>query len=543
MRFAAPSLLFLALAIRPLAAAVPGRDFWPADLTAVDFIAPPTEGTDQFFASDSVLYEGTVYVFVYHTQALYLATYDLDSGALDIDLDRPLLEPSGEADTPDEFAVTNVAVQPCRARRVVDVPLEWDGAVCRLPNIGVDPDSLSLRSTAPAEEPAPEPAKGGCGCGGGATPAPAPTTGDPSGRFTFERGRDDGTTRTTDGLRPADPTESCEDLVATYDYTICSLGDDAWRCPVPGEEDVRGACGWFMMWESEGEIDGNDSSPNDRVVNLAHAAVPGGPWEKYAEDGGTTLTPEDVRVRFTGPHAPEHTWTKQSFASVPDLWFDPVDGVWRMWITGEAGLQSAMWYLDSPDDGLTWGIDTYGVDVDCWSDDLGDYDPAVCTQVAWEGDGPPNDPETSRTPDAVDFCVYDDPEAAGNEVAVMFTAANSACIGEPREGAFLFGRHPDGGDQRSGVDYTWEQSVEMDAETGLVIAYDRTGDCSVVLHDFNITQVADSRYVMFFTQVPPNGIHVAGSGFACSDFADNDGDGETDFGFDPDCESPTDDSE
>ena len=76
-----------------------------------------------------------------------------------------------------------------------------------------------------------------------------------------------------------------------------------------------------------------------------------------------------------------------------------------------------------------------------------------------------------------------------------------------------------------------------------VIAANRSGDCTIVLHDFNVTQVDTDKYVMFFTQVPANGVHVAGSGFACSNFVDDDGDGTVDYGHDDNCQSPTDDTE
>lgn len=525
LRFAAPAALALLLLAEPILAAMPGRDFWPADLVTVDFIAPPTEGLATYFASDSFWYGEVLYVLIFHNNRTFLAEYDLETGYLDIDTSRALLAPSGVAGTPDELAITNIAVAPCAERSRDAQPLVWDPVdeLCRLPDLGVDPDSVVL-SQAP----------GGCGCGDDAAPE----------GWSFVAGRDDGERQTTDGLVFDSPVV-CEELLASYRFTNCSLDEDPWRCASDSDEDASfGVCSYFMVFESEGEIDGIETPP-DRVINLAHAAQPTGPWRKWAEEGRESMTVEDIRVKVTGPHMPNDVWAGLSFASVPDLWYDPTDKVWRMWITAEGENGSAMFYMDSPDDGLSWGITEYHRSIDCWNNEMKDYDPALCARVDWAPDAtPPDDPDTSRQPDAVDFAVYDYPgEDPSQHVAVMFTAANSACLDQPREGAFLFGDHPDGGDQGDDVLYRWHRAVEMDSETGLVVAYDRTGDCAVVLHDFNITQIAADKYVMFFTQVPPNGVHVAGSGFACSDFEDNDGDGATDYGVDPDCLSPTDDAE
>jgi hypothetical protein len=164
--------------------------------------------------------------------------------------------------------------------------------------------------------------------------------------------------------------------------------------------------------------------------------------------------------------------------------------------------------------------------------------------VRWnDGAVPPDDPNTSRNPDAVDFAVMDHPRGAPGEVAILFTAANAGCPNGPHAGAFLFGSHPDGGDLSDGSAYTWHHQSLTDPDNGLVIAANRSGDCTIVLHDFNVTQVDTDKYVMFFTQVPANGVHVAGSGFACSNFVDDDGDGTVDYGHDDNCQSPTDDSE
>lgn len=510
----------------PVGAFMAGRDFWPADLAQVDFIAPPTVGSEGTFSSESFFYDGQVYVLVFRNDQLYLGTYDLDSGALDFDTDGPPALAHAEADDAPDRTITNVVVAACRSRTRTDAPLTWSAETgsCLLPDLGVDPASLLLTRSA----------SGGCGCGGEVVPD-----------YVVEPGSD-ARGRVTDGVRMAETPDACDAWTASYTYTDCSLpGTDRWRCPVSEDEGAaKGACASFMMWESEGAIDGNPQTPPDRMVSLAHAARPTGPWVKWMEDGRTVMTEDDVRVKATGPHMPGDQWTGLTFASVPDLWYDEKDQVWRMWITVEAGEGSAGFYTESADDGLSWGITRRERSIDCWSDELDAYDPELCTRVRWkDGAVPPDDPNTSRNPDAVDFAVMDHPRGAPGEVAILFTAANAGCPNGPHAGAFLFGSHPDGGDLSDGSAYTWHHQSLTDPDNGLVIAANRSGDCTIVLHDFNVTQVDTDKYVMFFTQVPANGVHVAGSGFACSNFVDDDGDGTVDYGHDDNCQSPTDDTE
>ncbi|MFT5681725.1 MAG: hypothetical protein ACI8RZ_002631 [Myxococcota bacterium] len=58
--------------------------------------------------------------------------------------------------------------------------------------------------------------------------------------------------------------------------------------------------------------------------------------------------------------------------------------------------------------------------------------------------------------------------------------------------------------------------------------------------DPTVLQWSSDKYIMFYNVDAE--IYVAGSGFQCSDHTDNDADSTTDTA-DPDCDSPTDDSE
>lgn len=495
-----------------------GRDFWPNDISTVDFIADPSKGESGWFASDSIVYHDQVYVFLMLYGQIWLYNYDLTTGELTPAQDEVLMEPEDNEDSPDHLVASNVAAQPCRPFDAVDQPLTADAdGVCRLPDLGVNPDTLVLTDA----------------------------DGDEISDYTHVPGHlDEDGTAWDDGVVVE---TGCEGLTATYQWSTCSMeGEDAYACPVSLEDDAPlGACTWFMLYEGEHKDPEDTDDRSSRYLILANAHNPLTPWVKHTNGDGV-LTLEDVRIAVTGKHHPKDTREDTSFASVPDIWFDPTDEVWRVWLTVEAGEASAQFYSESPDDGLTWGIDRHETRIDCYDQEAGDYDPTVCTHVAWEEDAePPNDPDTPRTPDAVDFAVMDHPlrTEGGNEVAVLITAANSTCSDQPREGAFLFTEHDDGGDMSDGTLYRWVHEVLADDQTGIIVAAHRDGVCDIVLHDFNVSQWDEDKYLMFFTQVPPNGVHVAGSGFACSDYIDDDGDGLVDYGEDPDCESPTDDDE
>ena len=75
--------------------------------------------------------------------------------------------------------------------------------------------------------------------------------------------------------------------------------------------------------------------------------------------------------------------------------------------------------------------------------------------------------------------------------------------------------------------------------------------CADLLHDFTVTGVGPGKYVMLYQPVfrldgdleQSDGVYLSASGFACSNFVDDDGDGDIDYGGDTGCQSPTDDSE
>ena len=92
----------------------------------------------------------------------------------------------------------------------------------------------------------------------------------------------------------------------------------------------------------------------------------------------------------------------------------------------------------------------------------------------------------------------------------------------------------------------------MDPSGGTLLSPDRSDpSCLDLLHDFTITSPSPGRYVMLYspvfrtghTEEAPVGVFLSASGFACSNFLDDDGDGDIDWGMDDGCLSPSDDSE
>jgi hypothetical protein len=125
------------------------------------------------------------------------------------------------------------------------------------------------------------------------------------------------------------------------------------------------------------------------------------------------------------------------------------------------------------------------------------------------------------------------------ELGMMFSGADRFCTPDAW-GVQLWQTHEDGGDQGTS-NWSWTQSVYSDAADGVVAA---AGSCSGrSVMDAEIVRHAPGKYVMFNNI--DGYIYASGSGFACSNFVDDDGDGLTDYGPESavQCQSPTDDAE
>ena len=123
---------------------------------------------------------------------------------------------------------------------------------------------------------------------------------------------------------------------------------------------------------------------------------------------------------------------------------------------------------------------------------------------------------------------------------MMFAGGDDACT-DGDWGVQLWQLHRDGGDQSNGVNWGWASAVAADGVDGVVMDRDGTA-CAAggTIMDAEIVQYRRG-YLAFFNA--RGGIHVAGSGFRCSDYADNDASGATDWPADADCANPWDGSE
>ncbi len=510
---------------------VAGRDYWPHDVSTYDFRILPESEVHPWAVVDAVVtQEGEVQVAVMYQGSMLLAPYDLVTGKLAIDEAITLLTPSSSPTAPDFEGLANTSMAQCRPIQNDSQPLTWDveSELWRLPGIGVEPDSIEFNATS----------KTGPDCA-------------PRVEAWFPGQLDGEGVRTTDGLVLSGIDDCASPILVSYASTTCSLEDDAaWHCPLDATGDVVGACKWFMIYEAQKRLGDNIFA---RMLLLAHAAELKGPWLKHSPTGGAEPGPDDVVLRSSPPHNKFDSDNPDldSFASAPDLWWDPVQEVWRLWFVAEVGADSgpATRSTESHDDGLHWGIERSQRPVECWSEEAGTWDTTVCEAMTWDLDAePPDDPNTDRSPEVVDVSVITFPgeSADSSHVLSIFAGANTACQPEPKWTGYLFGEHDNGGAGGSG--WRWWSDVLADPERGVSVSADRLdSECNIQLHDFTVLVVKPDQFLLFFQPLDLShgflGSYVVGSGFECSNYVDDDGDGRIDFGEDPDCLSPTHDDE
>ncbi len=372
----------------------------------------------------------------------------------------------------------------------------------------------------------------------------------------FRNGYEDSSTYTYDRVR-LENRGSCTSFYTDYDYTNCSLtGTEAFHCEMAVDPDGDGGteygfCKFFMIYE--GHTD--SGPPSDRYFLLAHAQEIDGPWQKHI--AGDYPIYDDVRIGNTSAHGGGDP-DEFSFVSVPDLVYDSGEEVWRMWFVTEDSTNPSIRYSESADDGLSWGVSSYGQPIDCWDSGSSSFDSGACTEIAWTSASvePPDDGDTDRDPDIVDpaVVVLDADVDSDLDLGMMFTGADETCGSgsAPEWGVFLWQVHEHLGDQSGGEKWAWEDNVHVDSSHGRVMDKDPANcpsDLDPVdidddrVFDPTIVKYATDQYIMFYND--DDSVYVAGSGFECSDFGDSneDLDLDADFPDDGECDSPTDDNE
>ncbi len=515
---------------------VAGRDYWPDDVRANGYMVLPFGDGVVANAADIFFDRGEAWVLL---GGLDVAPLDRQSGLIDYAARTSVVRPGESEDAADRDAIANASIRRCTAHAAADVPLTRDAVsgLWHAPNLGIDPDTLVLDG------------------GGSCTPELGP-------QGILPGHRDAAGARTLDEV---DVTGCDADVTASYNWTTCSFeGLDAWHCPLDADLDGNpgtteyGACAWFVVYEGNTVLaEPSETMPTqyDLRMYLAHGASLRSSFVKYTADGTNNPARTDARVSSTQPNRLNDI-AGSSWASVPSLYWDPADQLWRMYFSAEGLEAPAESYSESADDGLTWGIGGhYAPTVDCWDDAAGDFDPLACRSVTWaEGAEPPDDPTTDRTPDVVDGQVipWPGPEAEDGGVMLLFSGADARCAPSPRWSNYAAGFHPDGGDLTSDVAWTYVDSVLADPDHGAILSPDRSDpECADLLHDFTVAQDPEGRYIMLYQPVwrrdveveDSDGVYLSASGYACSNYADDDGDGLADYGADPDCDSPLDDEE
>lgn len=514
--FGAPCLIGEAAA-----AGKPGRDFVPADWAADGEL--DLDGRSNFVLVDAFVDRAELWLFYIDPAlpgAVRVDRWDPTTGPLGSFSGSPstVLTPDTGAGSVEAHGINSAQVAACAPVPVTNDPLTWDGSRWRTSHIGVRLGRIVVTGS------------------GGACAGVKVRTG------TSVDGYLDGSTATTDGFALVG-TGSCTSFTASYEYSTCGFqGAAAWRCPVepdpvPDADAELGACRYLMMYEASHDGDGDATTPDDRVLLTAHASRIDSAWTRYLPSGGTTPTAADVRVSNTSQHTPTSPAGENSFVSVPTLWYDRAQALWRMWFVSEDTGRPSVRYTESDDDGQSWGIGGgLGGGIDCW--DGAAFDAAACSEIAWVGTPPPDstDGADNRTPDAVDPEVYsaDLTPRPGAELAMMVTGGDDACP-DADWGVQLVQAHPASGDQSTGHRWLWLSATAADPNHGVVVDADRGVCGGAKVLDPEVVRW-HGGYLAFFNAA--GGIHAAASGYSCSNQLDDDGDGGADWPDDPDCDAP-----
>lgn len=508
-------------------AAIPGRDFVPADWATSGSLE--VAGAESFILLDAFALGAEtwlLYIDPATPGTITLDAYDPTDGPTGAMSGSPtiVLAPDTTAGSVEARGLNAAQLARCSTKHVTGVPLAWDGALYRTNHIGVLPSSLRVSGN------------------GGVCSSLRVTRG------SVTPGYENGATYTTDGFALSNP-GTCVNFTAAYDFTTCSFaGTAAYRCamspdPVADADAERGACQFFLMYEAISDGDNDPGTIDDRALLTAHARDLDGTWTRYLPSGATVPGLTDVRVRNTSEHGGDGGANLHSFVSVPTLWYDAGTGLWRMWFVTEEAGGASIRYSESDDNGQSWGIGGgAGSTIDCWTGTQ--FDDTACTGIAWTGTPPPDDVTVPdiRSPDTLDpEVLYGNFDGLpGSELGMMFTGGDDGCA-DGDWGVQLWQLHREGGDQSNGTNWTWTSAVAADAVDGVVIDLDDTACASGgTLMDAEIVPYRRG-YLGFFNA--RGGIHVAGSGYRCSDFADNDASGATDWPADADCANPWDGSE
>jgi len=511
------------LSISAAFAAVPGRDFVPSDWATEGSIEIDGAASDVLVDAIAVGRDlWVVYIDSGSGGTLLAAKFDPSAAALGAPV--TVLAPDTTAGSPEAHGLGSGQVAACSTTHVFADTLTWDGRRYRTSHLGIVPTSVAVTGS------------------GGACATVAPRA------RSFTPGFEDGGAYTLDGFA-LDGAGTCTSFTASYDYTTCGFSSaDAYRCavvpdPVRDGDAELGACRFLLVYEAQADLDGDSATVDDRSLLTAHAANIAGPWVRYLPSGGTHPVAADIRVLDTALHGGDPGPNLHSFVSVPTLYYDVNDQLWRMWFVTEEPGRPSIRYTESDDQGQSWGIGGgSGGTIDCWNG--GGFDRAACAEIAWTGNLPPDDlnPGSTRSPDSVD------PEIVrgefdgrpGQDMGMMFTGGDDGCSNGDW-GVLLWQQHPDSGDQAGGRGWRWVTSVAADGVDGVVMDRDAAGCAKTApVMDPEIVKYG-AGYLMFVNS--QGGIHVAASGYACSDFRDDDGDAAVDWPDDADCSSPWDASE
>jgi hypothetical protein len=335
-----------------------------------------------------------------------------------------------------------------------------------------------------------------------------------------------------------------------------------------------GYCKFFMLYDgvSKWPLGSSSSAQQSHNLFLAHSQEPDMLWELYLPSGSGLAYPEagDIMIANTGIHNDGDSGGDWSFTGVPDLIWDPTDDLWRAFFVTEDYDRPNIQIAESADDGLTWGIGGHSSQPnDCWdstaSGGSGAYDRYACQPLSWSSNEPPVPENKDTNPFLIDPDVFlIDADGDGeDELGMLFGGADKECRYNSYDtGTFsseplvlLFQYHEDFGDLSDTDEWQWVEEVHVGHfDTGMskgVIVDEQAGSCewddgeedhrTDEIADPTVVRYSSNKYILFY-QMDGN-IYVSASGFACSDFVDNDGWEGVDFPDDPDCYTPTTDSE